>query len=284
MSKEGSHFSADWLTLREPVDHRSRAAELMAPLRRHLLARGRRPVSIVDLGAGAGSNQRYLSAHLGVPAHWTLLDQDVALLARAESSGWAGAALTTEAFDLSAPLAPVLKDADLVTASALLDLVSGDWIQSLCRACASAQAAVLMALTVDGRVAFGDEDPLDAQVMRWVGQDQRREKGLGVALGAGASGCLKHALNAQGYCVLEQASDWVLSAADAPLARALIEGWCEAARRQCPQESAAIMGWAARRSRAVADGGVSIRVGHVDVLGLLPYPEGGLDYARKFRS
>ncbi|CAM5196793.1 hypothetical protein CDEF62S_03275 [Castellaniella defragrans] len=287
MSDEGSCFAADWLALREPVDHRSRAAELVAPLRHHLLDRGSRPVTIVDLGAGAGSNQRYLSAHLGVPARWILLDRDAGLLARAVPSEAAGNAsgdapgplVTTRTFDLSEPLAPVLEGADLVTASALLDLVSNDWIRALCKTCAGAGAAVLMALTVDGRVEFSDRDPLDRRVAGWVAQDQRREKGLGLALGAGAPAALKQALETRGYRVIARASDWVLGEADETLAGALIDGWREAARRQCPRdEVATVADWAARRERAIAQDGVLLRVGHVDVLGLPPGP------FRRFRS
>jgi len=271
VSQEGSRFAADWLALREPVDHRSRADALMAPLRRHLLGRGHRPVTVVDLGAGAGSNRRYLSSHLRVPARWVLLDQDTALLARAVSTGSPDHRVTVRSFDLSAPLAPVLRGADLVTASALLDLASDAWIRSLCDACADTGAAVLMALTVDGRVRFSDEDPLDRRVMDWVGQDQRRDKGLGLALGSRAPASLRQALALRGYRVVERASDWVLGRMDGALIDALIDGWREAAQRQCPREAiAAVAAWAAGRTGSTLQDGATVRVGHVDVLGLPP--------------
>jgi hypothetical protein len=51
-----SGFSAQWLDLREPVDHRSRNVELGRRLARHF--EGWRPITVVDLGCGTGSNLR----------------------------------------------------------------------------------------------------------------------------------------------------------------------------------------------------------------------------------
>ena len=51
-----SAFPADWLDLREPVDHRSRNQALAQALARHF--DGWRPLTVVDLGCGTGSNLR----------------------------------------------------------------------------------------------------------------------------------------------------------------------------------------------------------------------------------
>ena len=53
-----SGFSADWLTLREPADHRARNPALVEALARHL---GGRAVRVTDLGCGTGSNLRALA-------------------------------------------------------------------------------------------------------------------------------------------------------------------------------------------------------------------------------
>ena len=269
MTSKASQFSADWLALREPVDHRSRAASLLAPLRHHLLGRGRTPALVVDLGAGSGSNQRYLAQRLGVPAHWTLLDQNIALLDRASLAAPAGTSLVVKVADLSLPLPPALGAADLVTASALLDLASEEWIGALCRTCARAQAAVLVALTIDGRVQFESPEPLDERMGQWIEQDQHRDKGLGVACGGRASDVLEQTLARLGYQVMKQRSDWVLGAADAALARAWILGWQEAALRQCPREAPGIEEWTSHRLGAAGKGG-TIQIGHLDLLGLPP--------------
>jgi len=71
----------DWLALREPVDHRSRAADLVAPLAEWW---GSRPSQrVLDLGSGTGSNLRYLAPRLPGGQEWTLVDRDAAALDRA---------------------------------------------------------------------------------------------------------------------------------------------------------------------------------------------------------
>ena len=84
-----SGFSAQWLSLREPVDHRSRN-DVVRDAATGLFD-GRGDASIVDLGCGAGSNLRALAPHLPRIQSWRLVDHDPALLtvARAALSAWA---------------------------------------------------------------------------------------------------------------------------------------------------------------------------------------------------
>ena len=268
MSAAGSAFSGDWLALREPVDHRSRSAELVSLLDSWLRERGTGEPAIVDLGAGSGSNWRYLSARLRHRAVWRLLDHDAALLAAVERESKTPG-MTTRVCDLGADaLAASVAGAAVVTASALLDLTSDCWITTLCTACARQRAALLVALTIDGRAAFGLPDALDAAVFSAVARDQQRDKGMGVALGAAAPAALAQALARCGYRVTQRSSDWRLDRRDSALARALIAGWAGAAARQVPGRSADFMAWAARRGAAVAAGAATLVVGHQDVLGL----------------
>ena len=74
-------FDAAWLTLREPVDHRSRAETLVTEVEREWRLRGWR--TVLDLGSGTGSNLRYLAPRLSGRQVWTLFDQDAELLASA---------------------------------------------------------------------------------------------------------------------------------------------------------------------------------------------------------
>lgn len=269
----GSQFTSDWLTLREAVDHRSRAHGLTGFAADHLRrTTAGRPASVVDLGAGRGSNLRYLAPRLDRPVAWRLLDQDAALLDTAiRTTALAGAdarRLSTEIVDLAAPLAPMLAGADLVSASALIDLVSPEWIQAFADACAQTGAAVLVTLSIDGRIQFTDREVDDDRVRRILARDQLRNKGLGVALGAAAPAALVNALARCGYAVTAQPSDWQLGPADAALAHALIDGWHEAAARQAPDQADRIDRWAERRAADVRDGRSRLTVGHVDVLGL----------------
>ena len=71
-------FDGDWLDLREAADH---AARSRAGIEQSLPPRPRR--RILDLGAGTGSNCRYLAPRLGGDQRWWLLDADPQLLAAA---------------------------------------------------------------------------------------------------------------------------------------------------------------------------------------------------------
>ncbi|HKH34927.1 MAG TPA: hypothetical protein VKA80_12340, partial [Beijerinckiaceae bacterium] len=63
-----SGFSADWLALREPADHRARNRELLAQLRARFA--GQEAVTVVDLGSGTGSNLRACAPQLAPRQRW----------------------------------------------------------------------------------------------------------------------------------------------------------------------------------------------------------------------
>lgn len=273
MPAPGSRFTDDWLSLREAMDHRSRAHGLTRFAAHHLATASRAPrARVIDLGAGRGSNLRYLQPRVAGPIDWQLLDQDRELLNAAVRDAPQPLEndhhITADVFDLAGPLAPRLAGADLVTASALLDLVSADWIARFVDACAMARSAVLIAVSIDGRIEFSDPEPTDALVRRALARDQGRDKGLGPALGATAPAVLVNALSRRGYAVTVQPSDWHITAADARLAGALIMGWRDAAESQSPADAPRIRSWAERRIGAIAAGTTALRVGHVDILGL----------------
>ncbi|WP_018865026.1 MULTISPECIES: class I SAM-dependent methyltransferase [Thioalkalivibrio] len=258
-------FAAGWLALREPADHAARSEALLVPLNDALAERAR-PLNVVDLGSGAGSNLRYLAPRLAGPQHWTLVDHDAGLLATvAEPEG--AVATARQVLDFSEGPPPIPHDADLVTASALLDLVSADWLHQLVAACTQQQSVVLFALNYDGRIEWSKPDPLDALVLRAINGHQRRDKGLGPALGPEAAEACARALAVLAYRVEVRNSDWYLGAEEVGLGEALIRGWVEAAAEQVPQQRAAFHGWGVRRTAELAAGDVTLGVGHRDLLG-----------------
>ena len=274
-------FDPAWLALREPVDHRSRAAAAVSLLAPAWRAGGWS--RIVDLGAGTGSNLRYLAPRLPSIRSWTLVDHDAALLARAAVPD--GAELTRVVGDLAGEGLDAVagSKADLVTASALLDLTSKDWLGALAAACRGSGSAALFALNYDGGIqwhaAAGDprpsDDPDDALVRHSVNAHQRRDKGLGPALGPMAGLTAETAFRAAGYRAWLLPSPWRLGPADAALARALVDGWEAAAverlREASPADAAGVdrvRAWAERRRATIASGRFGLTVGHVDLLAL----------------
>ena len=262
-------FSAEWLALREPADHAARSVRLTREIAERLEGSSRR-LRIVDLAAGAGSNMRYLAPRLPPRQHWRLVDHDAALLRMAARTPAENVAtIAAEPFDLSTldpPSARELFDgASLVTASALLDLVSERFVRLVSAACRGAGAAVLFALTYDGRIDCSPADPGDDVVRGLVNRHQRRDKGFGAALGPAAVEETVRALAAAGFTVDRERSDWRLTQTDAELQRQLIEGWARAAGEIDPERAAAIDAWRTRRLAHVAEGRSQIVVGHGDI-------------------
>ena len=185
-------------------------------------------------------------------------------------------------------LAPVdddlLAGTDLVVASALFDLVSRGWAEALVAACAERCQALLVTLSVDGDWAFLDtagqrlDDAEDAAVRTLFRTHQRRDKGLGPALGGEAPGVLAGAMTAVGYRVASVATPWRLAAGNAEemaLATALVEGWHDAAREQAPLAGARLARWRERRLGGLVDGELGVTVGHRDLLALPVRPADG---------
>ncbi len=293
-------FSADWLQQREPFDTAARdAAAPRLPLQaiQALEAPGPNasPLRVIDLACGTGANLRWLAPRLAGAQQWLVVDHDAALLQRwpaclglpPNSKGrlqHSGSGFNTDIvrrqLDLNRDLESLpWQSAQLVTASALLDLVSAAWLQRLVAAVTAARAAVLMALTVDGRLRFTPRDADDATVAALFETHQQRDKGFGgPALGGAAAPALVLALRRAGYRVTTARSDWWLSGepdTQAPaLQRALIDGMAAAAIEQQPAAAATVRAWQDRRlgcSQEQAKATRSmLRVGHVDVLALPP--------------
>ncbi len=266
-------FSADWLALREPADHAARADALTARLAERLA--GRSGLRAVDLAAGSGSNVRYLLPRLAAVGHWTLVDHDEALLAHAQrllepAVQGAGASFDVRQADLRELSTLPLEGTALVTAAALLDLVSEAWLRALAARCREVAAHVLCTLSYDGRLECEPVDPEDRLVRDLVNRHQRTDKGFGPALGPDAARIGADCFRDEGFGVHTATSDWVLEASSDALQRELLEGWAGAAREVSPGEAAAVEAWLARRLGHV-DAGVSrIRVGHLDLVATWP--------------
>ena len=258
-------FSAGWLALRAGADARARDQGLAARLGVHFA--GHRGLRVLDLGAGTGANLRATAGLIDAPQHWLLADNDAALLARAEPAG----NITVErrqidlAGDLSGLFGPAPDPApDLVTASAFFDLCGADWIDRLVALAAGCGAAFYTVLTYDGREEWNPPDPLDAAVLAAFHTDQRRDKGLGAALGPDAHSHLADRLRGHGYRVFEGSSDWQLQQPDdSALIAALAEGSAAAVAGVLGAERA--NEWLAARIATQR-----VTIGHRDLLALPP--------------
>lgn len=259
-----SGFSAEWLTLREPYDQRARNAAVLDAVF-DLLA-GQPSVAIVDLACGTGSTFRALSPRIKTRQAWRLVDNDLSLLARAPPSS-SSITVTAAPVDLNRDLEAAFDGpADLVTTSALLDLVSADWLNRLAVECAARRLPVYAALSYDGRAELAPSDPLDSRIVDAINRHQRRDKGFGPALGPSAAQAAIAAFKAVEYEVTHGLADWEFGPMDREIQTEVLSGWAAAAREIGDPPKREIIDWLKRRRGLIADGRSSVRVGHVDLL------------------
>jgi hypothetical protein len=147
---------SQWLALREAADWSARSERLVQSVRDALPPAD--AVRGLDLCAGTGSNFRYLLDRLPGPQRWLAVDRDPALLDEVpvRLSAWAkakGGNVTTDGrvshvrgdrvdvqvdtreLNLERLDAALFEGRNLVTASALLDLVSESWLRMLAARC-----------------------------------------------------------------------------------------------------------------------------------------------------
>jgi hypothetical protein len=249
--------SSSWLALREPADAAARAADLVE----HLPAADR--WTIHDLGAGTGAMGRWLAPRLPGAQHWVLHDRDADLLHVA-----AIPAVTFEMrrSDITQLRADDLAGATLITASALLDLLTEDELPGLVAICAAAGCAVMLTLSVTGRVVLTPPDPLDQRVAAAFDAHQRRVTQRGRLLGPDAAPAAAEAFGRLGAQVLVRPSPWRLAASHAGLAAEWFTGWLAAAREQQTDLAAVTEDYARRRLAQAAAGQLAVTVDHMDLL------------------
>jgi len=288
-------FSVDWLALREPYDREARGMAAHS-LKLNSLAtrlRGGDPTLVVlDLACGTGANLRELAPRLAGSQRWTLVDHDPKLLEalpgvlsawalangflfqaiaasmRIEGPGWM-AEVHPLCVDLALELGAVpFAGSRLVTASALLDLVSASWLDALFGQVRSVGAAMLFALNVDGRVTWDPPIAGDKEVDRLFASHQRRDKGFGPALGVEAASVAFRRLPAMGYEVVRATSDWLVDGVEEAPARAMltamVEGMGAAAIEQDPTVRSSVCEWIRRRIDVLDK--TRLRVGHQEIL------------------
>lgn len=274
MSLKGVRVTPAWLVLREPADAAARARDLARRLAEHLA--GRPPATgrlvIHDLGAGTGAMARWLAPLLPGPQHWVLHDRDAELLqvATAHPPGTSAddSAVTVQArrSDVAGLPAGALAGATVVTASALLDMLTAADLSELVGACAGAGCPVLLTLSVIGQVALTPAEPLDARLAAAFNDHQRRGTEHGRLLGPDAADSAAAKFEALGAEVVRAPSPWRLDAGDGELISEWLTGWVAAACEQEPALAAAAADYAARRLTQSAAGELAVTVGHADLL------------------
>ncbi|GII58671.1 trans-aconitate methyltransferase [Planotetraspora thailandica] len=276
MSEGPVRVTPGWLALREGADAEARATGLLGPLRDHLakVSPGEERLVVQDLGCGTGAQARWLAGRLRGPQHWILRDRDPDLLVLAgasvlgPASGGGPVTVETRQGDLTALRAADFAGTSLVTASALLDLLTFDEVDELAAACVEAGCAALLALSVTGRADLHPADPLDAEIAEAFNAHQRRTTGDRRLLGPDAVAAATTAFEHRGATVDSRPSLWRLGPGDAALTEEWLEGWVGAAREQRPDLAPQADAYLRHRLDACAAGELSVVLHHADLLAL----------------
>jgi SAM-dependent methyltransferase len=158
-----------------------------------------------------------------------------------------------------------LPEGGLVTASALLDLVSIDWLRRLLGQCRAARCRLLFTLTYDGRCRLSPPHADDELVIDLVNRHQCTDKGFGTALGPAAARTAARECSALGYAIGQARSDWRIGPNEPQLQQALLDGWLRAALEMAPDLGPRLRGWRAQRLRRLEAGRSDMVVGHRDL-------------------
>ena len=280
-----SGFSAEWLALREPADQRSRAPQFSFKIAARLA--NLIHAHIVDLGCGTGSNLRALAPVLSNEQYWRLVDHDPNLLAQARIllKEWADYAevkadefilyyddkiihVHFESHDLRQGLQPLLNQrVDLVTSSALFDLMSADWIKTMAAELAQRNILFHTALSYDGRIQWFPPHRFDEDIQTSFNQHQKSDKGFGLACGPDSTQTLCTCFSAHGYQCEIADSPWIITRnEEADLLDQLGNGIAEAAAHTL--DDIQINDW-----MAALAGRRSVLIGHQDMIAYPPSPE-----------
>lgn len=277
MNRPPVRVTSDWLALREEADAAARSRALVQELIAALSAPRDSPnLRVHDLASGTGSMARWLAPLLPGTQHWLLhdLDRDLLAVTAANPPGKSahGAAVSFESrtTDVMHLGTEDLAGADLVTASALLDMMTARELTELVAACTALRCPVLICLSVVGRVAISPADPLDRRIGSAFNAHQRRSTTRGDLLGPDAATFTAAAFRAHGFQVRRQPSPWRLGTADAQLVAEWFEGWFGAAFEQDHDLVAEAALYGAERRAQAAAGLLGVNVGHVDLLALPP--------------
>jgi len=262
-----------WLEAREPADARARSEHLVERVRQ--LLPESRPLVIHDLGCGTGSMRRWLGPQLDGDQKWVEHDRDIDLLERPDhnsptSRDGQQISVETRFSDITRLDPPGFTGASLITASALLDMLTLAEVTRFANTTSAPRCPVLITLSVVGRVTLSPSDPRDEAVMLAFNDHQRRQATTGQLLGPDAADIARILWQGAGMTVVSETSPWTLGSVDRALIGEWFDGWWDAACDQDPGLAAAEADYAPLRRAQAADGCLTAIIQHVDLLAWYP--------------
>lgn len=261
--------SSEWLALREPEDARARSRDL-ALAAAAMLPRG--PIAVHDLGSGTGSMMRWLAPLLPAQQTWVLHDWNAGLIDRAMGNPPpldrenAPVSVYSRPGDLSDLHPEGLSGASLVTASALLDVLTSREVHTIIDACVSVGCPALFTLSVSGKVHLSPRHPLDDAIERAFNAHQLRERHGRRQLGPYAAPIARGLFREAGWRVRPSTTSWRLDQRQPRLLGEWLDGWIDAAVEQDRALRPEAGRYRRLRTTQQQNGELTALIRHVDML------------------
>ena len=259
----------DWLAARVAADDAARVATvttLLPKLSRYLIeaAGPGGTVQIIDLGAGTGANQRWLAPRLPIRQRWLHLDHNPVISRSLPLP--AETVIVDEGVEaLGQLLTRAGGDRQLVTCSALLDVLTTEQIQAVCRGVIDNRVPAFFSLTVTGGLRFSPADAHDQLLLAAFNDHQRRAGRAGPE----ATTLTVNLLRAAEFAVTTQETPWRLTAESGhAFIDQMLEERLAAAVAQDPALTRTATAWLGLRRSQLAAGLLRLELDHCDILGL----------------
>jgi hypothetical protein len=261
--------SSEWLALREPADSAARSRDLALAAVAILPPR---PIVVHDLGSGTGSMMRWLAPLLPGPQSWVLHDWNAELTDRAVAGVLPSDRQQRVVSALSqtgnlADLRPAdVAGASLVTASALLDVLTSPEIHAIVDACVRTTTPALLALSVTGEVRLTPHHELDSDFERAFNAHQLRRTDDRQQLGRYGAPIARGLFTLAGWQVRESTTVWRLDHRQRQLLCEWFDGWADAAVEQDAGLRGKDEAYRQLRISQMERGELAVEVSHVDLL------------------
>ena len=286
--EEKDNFDIDWLSERYPFDAEARNKELEAKVLEYL--GGKSEITLVDVGAGTGSNCLYFIEQLSQNQKWYLVEQDAELKKaivkrlkdyasyhkynferkkdRVTISSTGRKIMVTIINDSLLNLADLvdLKKVDLVLANAVFDLFTADQIKVVVDLVTRHQLAFYPTLNYEG-MTFEPVDPFDDVFIDTYNAHMERPQAFGNALGKKASPYMVQLFQEKKQNIQTANSIWQIEPIDIKMHYYLLNFMENALGEMdlAPAMQSNFEKWIQRKKELIITGRQRLEVQHLDI-------------------
>jgi hypothetical protein len=215
---------------------------------------------------------RWLAPLLPGPQTWILHDWNASLIKQAiegvppRDRDNTAVSVRSQPGNLADLRSTDLAGASLVTASALLDVLTSRETHAIVNACLGARCPALLSLSVTGDVRLTPQDEFDAAFERAFNAHQLRSTDGRQQLGRYAAPIARGLFTQSGWNARPSTTVWRLDRRRPRLLREWLDGWLDAAVEQDPGLRAAATRYRRLRTSQIERGTLAVHVRHVDLL------------------